>query len=172
MHESEGFVVGVAQPFEPGDLGAGGDAQGLGHCVGGLDDAQVEHVGPGITGGRAEVVVQRGELDGPADLGVDDLSSDAALAYEHAALHEVLDGAAGGGPGDAEAFGEVHLVLDAAADPDLALLDEFLQAARDLEVQGDGAGAVHLDGTRATVGRRKVGRHVAPSAFQFVMTKY
>jgi myo-inositol catabolism protein IolH len=64
---------------------------------------------------------------------VHDLGTHAAFAHEHAAFDQILDRAAGDPPGHAEAFGEVDLVLDAGADADLALLEELLQAAGDLE---------------------------------------
>jgi hypothetical protein len=104
------------------------------------------------------------------------LGAHAAFADQHAALDQVLDGAAGGGAGDAEALGEVDLVLDAGADADLALLDQFLQAGGDLEVERHRAGPVHFDRTDLTSWRGQIERHGAPlgkfTALEFVMTKY
>jgi hypothetical protein len=103
---------------------------------------------------------------------VHDLGTDPAFAHQHAAFHQILDRAARGRARDAEPFGEVDLVLDARADPDLTLLDELLETARDLEVEGHGAGPVDLDRAHRTAGWGGIGCHGTPFVFQFVMTKY
>ena len=170
VHQRQRLVVGVAQALDPGDLGAGGQSECGGDLVGRRDDAQVQHDRARHAVRGAQVVIEARKLERPADLGVDDLRTDAALAYEHSALDQVLDGAPGGGPGDAQPFGEIHLVLDAASDADLALLDQLLQARGDLEVQGDRTGAVDLDGPDGASWGGEIRCHIAPLRSQDLLS--
>ena len=124
---------------------AGRDAQRLGDGVGGGPDLQRADLGPRRAAGLREVVVEAGQLHRTAHLRVHDLGADAAAAHQHATLDQVADGLAHGGPGHTEPVGELHLVLQAAADRQLAALDLLLQTGRDLEVQRDRAGSVESD---------------------------
>ena len=68
-----------------------------------------------------------------------------ALAHEHALVHEQLDGLAHRRPGDAELVGPGHLVGDAVAGHELALVDGALELLGHLEVERHRAGAVEHD---------------------------
>src|SRR5688572_3348249 len=105
---------------------------------------------------------------------MDDLRADAPLADEQPALHQVLDRAAGRRPGDAEPLGQVHLVFDPGADTDLARLDQLLEAAGDLEVQGNRARAVDHDGSDRRWPATTCHGHLPSGLFtsQIVLTKY
>ena len=104
-----------------------------------------------------QVVVEAGQLERAAHLGVDDLGADAAFADQHAAFDKILDGPSGGRPGDTQPFGQSHLVLDAGADADLALFDQLLQPRGDLEIERNRARSVHLDRPDRAARRGEIG---------------
>lgn len=74
-----------------------------------------------------------------------DLGADAPAAYQQALVDERLDGLADGGPGESEPARQLDLVAEKAARRESALLDGGLQLLRQLEVERDGAGAVHTE---------------------------
>ena len=111
-HQRERLAVRAAQPLERVDLGALGQAQVQRDGPGGGQAAEADHGGGRIPAGLGQVVVQAGELDLAADLGVHDLGADAALADQQAAVDQVADGLAHGRPGQAEPVGQVDLVLE------------------------------------------------------------
>jgi hypothetical protein len=111
VHEREWFARREPEPFQPGHLCALRHAEGLRDVVGRRPDVEAADPCGRLLARLRQVVVQAGELHGPAHLRVHDLGADAALAHEHAALHQVLDRATHGGPGHPEPLGELHLVL-------------------------------------------------------------
>ena len=82
-----------------------------------------------------EVRRVRARLHRAAHLAVHDLGPDSALAGQHAAFDQVVDGVTHGGPRHTQSFGEIDFVGQLAADGQLAALDQLLQTARHLVVQ-------------------------------------
>jgi hypothetical protein len=113
--------------------------------VGHRFDGERAHLGARLLPVLGEIVVQAAELDGPADLRVHDLGAHAALAHQHPALDQVLDGPPHRGPGDTQPIGQLDLVLEAAAGGQLPLIDELLHARGDLVVERYRARAVQDD---------------------------
>jgi hypothetical protein len=148
-HQRERLAVGAAQALEDIDPGSLGDAglkrQGVGRRL--LREAQ--HARVRIPAGLGQVVVEAGQLDLAAHLGVHDLRAHTTLADQQPALDQVLDGPAHGRPGQAELVGQIDLVVQPCPGGQFPRLDEVLQVLRHLEVERDRAVAVHLgqDGT-------------------------
>ena len=90
--------------------------------VGGRTHLQRADLRPGRAAGLREVVVQAGQLHRTAHLRVDDLGADAPAAHQHATFDEVPDRLTHGGPRHTEPVGQLDLVLQAAADRQLAPL--------------------------------------------------
>jgi len=89
------------------------------------------------------------------------------MGHQHAPVHQVLDRAAHGGPGDTEPVGELDLVLQPRPHRQLTLLDELLQPGGHLEVQRHRAGPVDHHGRQRT-GGAVLGGHL--SYLQYVLT--
>ena len=110
-------------------------------------DLQRAHLRARCAAGLRQVVVQAGQLDRAAHLRVHDLGADAAAAHQHATLDEIADGLSHRGPGHTEPVGELHLVLEAAADRQLTALDRSCSRVATWKYSGTG-----LDRSRATFG--------------------
>jgi hypothetical protein len=163
-HQRQRLAVRAAQPLERVDLGALGQAQVQRDGPGGGQAAEADHGGGRVPAGLGQVVVQAGELDLAADLGVHDLGADAAFADQQAAVHQVADGLAHRGAGQAEPVGQVDLVLQPGPGGQLTGLNELLEMLGDLEIERDRAGPVHPDGHVVVHGTLPSGhREVTPS---------
>ena len=92
-----------------------------------------------------QIVEQAGQLDRPGDLAVHHLGADPALADQQALVDQFLDGAAHGGPGQAELLGQADLVVQPVAGREIALVDGVLDLLGDLEVQRHRAGTIQVD---------------------------
>ncbi|KAF5289076.1 hypothetical protein FQR65_LT20873 [Abscondita terminalis] len=90
------------------------------------------------------VVVEACELDGPGDSCLDDLSADPSPPDQEALVDELLDRPSYGRPGEPQVLADGDFVFEAGARGDDALSDCSLEAAGDLEVQGNGARAVEV----------------------------
>jgi hypothetical protein len=92
---------------------------------------------PGLRGpaGRPEVLVQAGEGNPAADLGIRHPGTDPLLAGEHALLDEVVQGAAHRRPGDVQRRGELDLIGQPLARQQFAAVDRFFQALAHLKVE-------------------------------------
>jgi hypothetical protein len=148
-HERERLGLGRSQPLEHVHLGPHRDAEFGRQRVVGRADREAEHLRARRPPGLGQVVVQAGQLDLAAHLGVDDLGAHAALADQQPAVDQVLDGPAHGRPGQAELVGQVDLVVQPRPRGQVTGLDELLEVLGDLEVEGDRAVTVHQEGGAA-----------------------
>ena len=145
-HERERLGLGVPQPLEDIHVGPLGDAQLGRQRVAGRADREAEHLRAGRPPGLGQVVVEAGQLHLAAYLGVHDLGAHPALADQQPAVDEVLDGLAHGLPGQAELVGQIDLVVQSGTRGQVTGLDELLEVLGDLEIEGDRAVPVDLEG--------------------------
>ena len=147
-HLRDRLASGTPQPHQLEDRAALVDLELLGHCAVGLDGFEGQHLRRGLATRTGQVVVERGELEGPPQLGLDDARTDAASAHDQALVDQVLHGPAHGRSREAHGRREVHLVLDQGADGDGARVDGVLEVLRDLEVERDRAAPVDGESTQ------------------------
>src|SRR5205823_5892851 len=123
----EAFERDHRGPFRQAECGGDG-------AVGRLDAVE-QHLRGRPLAAAHEVVVQAGQFDTAADLRVHHAGAHTPLADQQALLDQVLDRPPHGRPGQAQLGGELQLVVEPVALPDLAGLDGALQVLSQLEVQ-------------------------------------
>ena len=121
-------------------------AQPAGDVRAGSHRLEAQHRGGRLLPGVREVVVEAGQLQGPAHLGLHDPGADAAPADDQPLVHELLHGPSHRRPGDAQLLGEHDLVVEQGALGEGAGGDRLLEVLGDLEPQRDRARPV--DGQR------------------------
>jgi len=75
---------------------------------------------------------------------VNDLGSDSATPHEESLIDDLLDGPTNGGAAQTESLTEGNFVLEPRPDGQLSAENGLLDPLGDLEVQGDGSGALEI----------------------------
>jgi hypothetical protein len=106
---------------------------------------QAEHLGPRLAAVARQVLVQAGELGAPVHHLLGDRGADAPPADQHALRHQLGDGAAHGGPGQAQPLGQRQLVLEGVTGAERPGVDRGGQLLGQLVVERHRARTVDLD---------------------------